>query len=182
MGSFCDHVRAFSLLRVHFEHAQGPTLRLGRFAKRCLEVFQQCQNLWTDLYDILSDGHALLLPGLLDAFELLGEVHGVLGIDNGEQEVPVDVLLAIRVRVGEMVQDIWFQRCVLEDFCSGQLLVPRNPNLANIIQSKDLLLPGQDGSEVLHRTEALLWKEQLACANDTCQLNGFGALPLTPSA
>ena len=81
-----------------------------------------------------------------------------------------------------MSEDVWYHRCVLEDFRSGQLLVPRNPNFAGIIQAKDRLLPGQDGSEVLHRTEALLWKEQLAYTNDTCWFNGKRAFPLTPSA
>ena len=149
-STLCDQVRPFALLRIHFEHTQGPALRLRRLAKGCFKVLQQCQYLGSHFNYILCDGHALLLPLLLDALELLGEVHGVLRIHYGEQEVPVNMLIAILVWVGEMMEDIWYHRYVLEDFCSCQLLVPRNPNFADIIQAKGRLLPGQDGSEVLH--------------------------------
>ena len=168
------------LLGTHFQQAEGPSGALRGFLHWTVEGIDKLQYFRLDLDDILALRLHLLLLLLLDGLQLAREVLGIKCVEYGEEEVAVTGWFTVEALVRKVAENVWLLDAVLHYFGVGELFVPWDFDLAELLLFEVELAAVQQGSDEVHGAVARLREVDLAYSK---RVGGKmrGNLPLTES-
>ena len=128
-----------------------------------LVLLDQFEQLRIDLDEGLLLLFVLVSPVSPDLGERLNEKSSVERVNDGEQELALDVVLALLRRVWEVLHDLLLGLDLLQDAIDGQLGADGDADWVDLPEQEVALLARQDLLEELKRAASLLREEQRAC-------------------